>query len=345
VPPKASAATPPPTSRHSVLIESEGAIPLAPTAPAASTLRGSTANFDVSYDSSLGSNGQALADAVLGNCEADLAKFEGFFGIGSPGRFTVSINPGPGGASHAGCSARGINCAAWTGDGALENFLNCAEVAEVFMASQNAGWNCGASAGEGLSRILAFELHPASQWLQANRGGFITASFWLNNGRPDWITQTEPTDIDKVSIGCATLFLNYLRHQLHFSLNQIVQAGGTTLQQTYERLTGSSVDAFGPFAALLAAYFPPGTLVNFPPGTLNLPTDNPFPLSHVPGVVFDGANGAAKEVVRAGLVPLFTGPGAARPGSSFVNSQSPAAGQVVPGGSTVTMRLVIGPTP
>jgi hypothetical protein len=106
----------------------------------------------------------------------------------------------------------------------LANFLNCAEVDEVLMAAQAKGWNCGASAGEGLSRVLATELHPASL------GVFASASHWLNSARPDWVTQTEGTDRDHVATGCATLFINYLRHQLHFSLAQIVQAGGTTLQ-------------------------------------------------------------------------------------------------------------------
>jgi hypothetical protein len=331
---KSSAAAAPATHSVSVLIGDEATSPLPPATPAVYIPRSSTTNFDVSYDGSLGANGQFLADAVLASCESDLAMMESFFAIGSPGRFSVFIDPGPGGASHAGCSSRDIHCAAFTGDGALENFLNCAEVDEVFMASQNAGWNCGASAGEGLSRVLAFELHPATQWLPANRGGFITASNWLNSARPDWVTQTEPTDRDKVSIGCATLFLNYLRHQLGFSLNQIVKAGGTTLQQTYQRLTGSS-NAFAPFAALLAAYFPPGQ-------TVNLAGDNPFPLSHVPNVVFDGATAAAKEVEGAGLLPEFTG---ASQHGSFVNSQSPSGGQVVPRGSKVTMRLVAGPTP
>src|SRR5215467_4038836 len=154
------------------------------------------------------------------------------------------------------------------------------------MAAQAKGWNCGASAGEGLSRVLATELHPASL------ARFASASHWLNSARPDWVTQTEGTDRDYVSIGCATLFINYLRYQLHFSFPQIVQAAGSTLQQTYERLTGST-DAFGPFASLLEAAFPPDV-------THNLPNDNPFPLSEVPYVMFEPAKGAAKDVLLSG---------------------------------------------
>src|SRR5215469_4952854 len=271
------------TAHHSVLIEPGGAIPVTAAAPAAYTLAGSTADFDVYYDTSLGSEGQALADAILGSCEPDLSQLRSFFGGVSAGRFSVYIDPGTFGAFHYGCAGTEIHCAAYNAtDSDLENFLNCAEVSEVLMAVQAKGWNCGASAGEGLSRVLATELHPASL------ARFASASRWLNSARPDWVTQTEVTDRDYVSIGCATLFINYLRHQLHFSLAQIVQAAGTTLQQTYEQLTGST-DAFGPFASLLEAAFPPNV-------TVNLPNDNPFPLSKVPPVVSETARSASQDV-------------------------------------------------
>jgi hypothetical protein len=230
------------------------------------TKRGSTANFDVYYDNSLGTNGQKLADAVLANCEWDLFQLRGWFGGVAAGRFSVYIDPGSFGAYHANCSATELHLAAFTGtDGSLENMLNVAEADEVMMANQGAGWNCGASAGEGLSRVLATQRYPASL------DGFASASTWLNSNRPDWVTQTEGTDRNYVSIGCATLFLNYLRYQLHFSLVRIVEAGGTTLEQTYQRLTGSA-GAFGPFAALLQRHFPAGTPVSL------TGTDNVFPL-------------------------------------------------------------------
>jgi len=313
-----------------VLIEPHGAIPRIPHPAAVYTLQGSTANFDVAFDASLKSEGQALAEAILGRCEQDLSQLRSFFGgVSAGGRFSIFIDPGSFGAFHFSCAGREIHCAAFTGmDGDLENFLTCAEVDEVLMAAQAKGWNCRASAGEGLSRVLATELHPASL------GHFATASIWLNSSRPDFVTQTETTDRDHISIGCATLFINYLRHQLRFSLAQIVQAGGTTLQQTYQRLTGST-DAFGPFASLLEARFPPGV-------TVNLPNDNPFPLAEVPDVMFEPAKVAGKQVVFNGLVPHFTGAGQL---NSFVNSQSPVAGKVVPGGSIVNMHLVQGEPP
>jgi hypothetical protein len=149
--------------------------------------------------------GQALADAILGSCEQDLSQLRSFFGGVSTGRFSVFIDawtPGhrpPPYAYHSTCADTDIHCVVdYAVDGDLANFLNCAEVDEVLMAVQAKGWNCGGSAGEGLSRVLATELHPASL------GQFATASKWLNSTRPDWVTQTKGTDTDHVSTGCAT---------------------------------------------------------------------------------------------------------------------------------------------
>lgn len=256
-----------PPAQNSILVKPGQSIPaeaLAELGPY--TQRGSTTNFDVYYDNSLGTNGQTLADAVLANCEHDFAQLRAWFGGTAAGRFAVYIDPGTFGAYHASCAATEIHCAAFSGtNGALVNMLNVAEVDEVMMANQNAGWNCGASNGEGLSRVLATELYPAEL------NGFTSASSWLDSNRPDFVTNTDPTDRNYVSIGCATLFINYLYHQLGFDLATIVQAGGSTLATGYHNLTGSG-DAFAPFAGLLAQRFSPGT----PSGLTN---DNPFPLA------------------------------------------------------------------
>jgi hypothetical protein len=143
--------------------------------------------------------------------------------------------------------------------------LVVAEEVEVFSAVQNRGWDCGASNGEGLSRVLAAtDLYPGSL------NGFNSAATWLDTpGRPDYVNNNDPTDRSYVSTGCSVLFLNYLRYQLGYKWGNIVQAAGTTLAQTYNGLTGLS-DALTPFKALLQAHYPAGT----PSG---LTTDNPFP--------------------------------------------------------------------
>jgi hypothetical protein len=241
------------------------------------TRRGQTANFNVYYHNSLAAAGQTLADAVLVRCEQDFAQLVTWFGV-TPGGlpFNVYIDPGTFGAYHAGCAATELHLAAFSGtDGALENMLNVAEADEVMMAAQNKGWSCGVSAGEGLSRVLAAERYPASL------DGFATAAKWLDSNRPDWVTNTEQTDRHKVSIGCATLFLNYLHYQLGFSLTAIVGAGAPTLAQVYTNLTGRA-DAFHRFSRLVGRRFPGGT----PSGLAN---DNPFPIG-VLGLIVYGAD-------------------------------------------------------
>ncbi|WP_266168323.1 hypothetical protein [Dyella subtropica] len=244
------------------------------------TSAGSTANFDVYYDSSLGASGTHLANAVLANCERDFTQMRQWFGGINAGRFSVYIDPGSFGAYHANCAATELHVAAFSGtDGNLANMLNMAEVDEVFMANQHAGWNCGYSNGEGLSRVLTTQLYPASL------DGFASAGVWLNTpGRPDFVTVTEPTDRNYVSIGCATLFLNFLRHQLDFSWQQIVRAAAPTLAQTYANLTGRT-DALARFKNLLQAYYPEGTPVS-------LTSDNVFPLPGLMEVFARGTDGA-----------------------------------------------------
>jgi hypothetical protein len=230
---------------------------------------GHTPHFDVRYDSSLGQKGLTLARAVLSRCEQDLNSLQGWFGGLTPAGlpFVVNIVPGTGGASHATCLATTLTCDSFSGTNSdLVRLLVVAEADEVFMANQNKGWDCGGSNGEGLSRILATELYPA----QLN--GFASASSWLNaNPRPDFVTVTDTTDVNYVSIGCSVLFINYIRHQLGFNLGAIVQAGGATLEDTYKALTGGA-NGFASFAALLQRHFPVGKPVK-------LANDNPFPLA------------------------------------------------------------------
>jgi hypothetical protein len=93
--------------------------------------------------------------------------------------------------------------------------LVVAEADEVFMDNQDKEWDCGSSPGEGLSRVLSTELYPHEQ------NGFVTGPSWLRSDRPDFVSDSDGTDQNFVSIGCATLFINYLRHQLGFNLYQI----------------------------------------------------------------------------------------------------------------------------
>jgi hypothetical protein len=72
-PPAAVARTTPETARA---LAADTPIPLTNW-----LVRGSTPNFTVAYDKSLGSQGPALADGVLANCEVDYSSLRDFFGI------------------------------------------------------------------------------------------------------------------------------------------------------------------------------------------------------------------------------------------------------------------------
>ena len=143
---------------------------------------GQTTNFVVSYDSSLG-NGLAIAQSVLVSCEPDLATLSTLFGgIMPPAAslpFQIMLVPGGGGASHPGCASTAISvyCNVNTDPVGVPAIV-VAEEAEVFMAVQNLGVNCGYSNGEALSRVMATVLYPTRRWL------FSVGNGWLNSANP-----------------------------------------------------------------------------------------------------------------------------------------------------------------
>ncbi len=244
------------------------------------TKRGSTAHFVVYYDPSLGADGITIADAVLATCEPDYDRISAYFGGLTPSTMNVIIAPGIGGAYHYGCDGKDIYCDAQTSPLDVDHtrMLGVAEVVEVFSAEQGKGWNCGASNGEGLSRVLATELYPAEL------NGFNSASSWLDApGRPNFVDQTDPTDRSYISIGCSVLFLNWLRYELKYGWAQIVAAAASTLAQTYTNLTGNT-DGWARFSTQLAAGYPIGT-------SSGLGTDNPYPLDRHSGYLVQGLFG------------------------------------------------------
>jgi len=253
-------------------------------------LAGQTANFKVWYEDSITpangyqDTGLAFAQAVLATCENDLAALSNLFGGIMPDPLTlpfqINLVPGGGGGSHPGCSSTAITRTISPNSDTVGVPLTMdAEVAEVFMATQaqGANWNCSYSNGEALSRVLPGVLYPTlrsrfntgSAWLNSNSTNPQSGCNNTNPSRPDWVNNTEYNDTCFVSIGCGTLFLNYLAYQLNFSWQAIIAAGAPTLGQTAANL--GVPNAFNNFAALLAQYFPP----NQP---AYLTDDDPFPL-------------------------------------------------------------------
>jgi hypothetical protein len=228
---------------------------------------GTTEHFQVEYQRHLGYAGQQLARGVLVDCEADFSELTAWFGGLVPQElpFRVSIVRGSFGAFHDSCADTHLRCAAFDGHNAeLVEMLNMAEAVEVFSAAQNAGWDCGASNGEGLSRVLAAALHPSQL------DGFATSGDWLNSPRENFVDRNDQTDLDSASTGCAVLFLNYLHHQLGHHWATVVAHGRPTLAATYEALQGKN-DGWEQFSTLVAAHYPLGQFAH-------VATDNIFPL-------------------------------------------------------------------
>ena len=61
-----------------------------------------------------------------------------------------------------------------------------------------------------------------------------------------------------LGLGCAVLFLNWMRFQLGYSWTQIIAAGDSTLAKTYQNLTGQT-DGYALFMALMDRTYPRGT--------------------------------------------------------------------------------------
>ena len=233
-----------------------------------------TAHFIVSIDTGLGQAGVTIADALLATCEQDFATLQAYFGGITPASlpFHLIVTSGSQGASHATCAATALSIGAKSGPIGFMRSLVIAEEDEVFEANFGHGWDCGASNGEGLSRVLANDIVPGVE-----PSGFVSPPVWLDGPsditgvlREDWVTKTDPTDTNYFSIGCAVLFLNWMRFQLKFPWDRIIAAGAPTLASTYQNLTGKS-DGWTAFKALIDGKFPPGK----PSGVT---VDNPFPL-------------------------------------------------------------------
>ena len=208
---------------------------------------GVVGNITVSYDSSLGAPGLALAQQLLSAVTGPYKDMQTFFGItGSPVQVLVAPlsgnNDGSGGAYHYGCdfNAGGVLYLDATFANTTVNPLDLvvglyvAELSECFMGAQGSGWNCGASNGEGLSRFCAEQETPAG-----TLDGFATGPAWAQAGFPDWVTQTESTDQDGVSTGCTIVYL-YWMVSLGFTIPQITQAAGATLSANYQTLTNKT---------------------------------------------------------------------------------------------------------
>lgn len=209
----------------------------------------------------------AAARTCLNAVDADVGALERLFGFKMPlSTLTIAplsgLNDGTGGAYHYGCSGTVLYCDA-DGNNPLRTLaLFVAELSEVGQAAARSGWACGATNGEGLSRVHAEAVHPSVL------DDYSTAAAWLDGTRPNWVDHNEGTDQDDESNGCAVLFINWL-HWKGYSYMAITQSGGASLAATYQGLTGKTT-AWQDFLADVNGVWPTGK----PSGVA---TDNPWP--------------------------------------------------------------------
>jgi hypothetical protein len=247
-------------------------------------------NFTINFDPVVLPNSPKRANSLFRVVEQEFTTLISWFGVTGgfgPGN-RVNINfvgslPS-GGANNFGYKGDGtttMNLISRESDpndtnaAAIVRMSFVAEFVEILMSYRNTQgpetWNASDSHGEGLSLICAQLRFPAGY--QAAYGTWVNP--WLqlpdrDAAAHDWITTPEKSDSNSESFGCSLLFLYYLKSQLGYSISDIIQKGGSTLDITYKNLTGQS-GAITALRNLINPYFPVGN-------TPTLATDNPFPL-------------------------------------------------------------------
>lgn len=249
---------------------------------------GRTLHYQFQYDESLAGPGGIepnRTNQVIAACEGDYNLISSWFGgdLGITG-MTVQVTTIGGGAEWNGDPFHIATIKLKPAGGSYSNspvylrYLLVAEVTEVFMMVQNAGWfveghNEG-SMGEGLSRFLSAQFlrgYASAALASSIEPPYAVTDMWLNGTRPNFV-DSDPDDNhpDQVT-GCTTCFIYYLYSQLGFSINEIIAAGASNMAGVYQNLTGRT-DAWTVFINLVNTHYPP--LV-----TYNLAGDDIFPVS------------------------------------------------------------------
>ena len=233
----------------------------------------------VYVDPSLGSPAAQNASDLLNDADRVAEANDAIFGTtGGPVSVIVfalgGATDGTGGADHMGCdyvSGAAIEVCAAFGQSERVSGLFEAELSECSMG----GNVCGQSTGEALSRWCASVISGNAL------SDFETAPTWAQDGMPDYVDQTDPTDQNADSTGCGMAFLSWLMSQGH-SLNDIAQAmvqlgDSGTLAQVYANLTSdSAANAWPNFQAAVNAL--PSITTDDPFGAVGQPAQ----LAHLP---------------------------------------------------------------
>jgi hypothetical protein len=227
----------------------------------------------VYVDPTLGAPALQNAQDLLNDADRIASANDAIFGT-TGGSVSVIVfalgraTDGTGGADHGGCdysTGNAIEVCASYGNSARVSALFEAELSECSMG----GNLCGVSTGEALSR-----------WCAAVVGNnalsdFATAPTWAQDGMPNFVDKTDPTDQNADSTGCGMAFISWLLHQ-GYALSKIAQAmvsleNAGTLAQLYANLTSSATStAWRAFEGAVKA-LPNGVTSDDPFGGASLP--------------------------------------------------------------------------
>jgi hypothetical protein len=212
----------------------------------------------VFVDPTLGAEGLQNAQDLVGDADRVVTANDALFGTqGQPVNVIIFAlggqTDGTGGADHQTCdyvNGGAIEVCASFGSPARVSALFEAELSECSMG----GNLCGLSTGEALSRWCAAVIGNNAL------SDFATAPQWAQDGMPDYVNQTDPTDQNADSTGCGMAFLSWLMSK-GYGLGTIAQTmvalkDAGTLAQLYAQLTTDSADNAWPTFLAAAGALP-----------------------------------------------------------------------------------------
>ena len=254
----------------------------------------------VFVDPSLGPQGAQNASDLVNDADRVVQANDALFGTtGGPVSVIVfalgGVTDGTGGADHMSCdyvNGAAIEVCASFGQSDRVSGLFEAELSECSMG----GNVCGENTGEALSRWCASVISGNAL------SDFVTAPTWAQDGMPNYVDQTDPTDQNADSTGCGMAFLSWLMSQ-GYSLSAIAQEMVSlkdvgTLAQLYANLTSDSASNAWPNFQAAASALPPIT-TDDPFGA----TAQPAQLAHLPPWTVE----AAGKVFASILADILAG--------------------------------------
>jgi len=228
----------------------------------------------VYVDPTLGQPALQNAEDLVNDADRVVAANDAIFGTtGGPVSVIVfalgGATDGTGGADHMGCdytTGAAIECCASFGSSGRVSALFEAELSECSMN----GNLCGLSTGEALSRWCATVIGNNAL------ADFATAPQWAQDGEPDFVNQTDPTDQSADSTGCGMAFLSWLVSQGHglekIAPEMVALGDAGTLAQLYANLTSDdAANAWPNFQNAIQA-LPNGVTTDDPFGGAAQPT-------------------------------------------------------------------------